>query len=185
MASPIPRHSVICDRLQSHTASDQKIQLIKPSRSCNNFSGGENCVTFRPVGMGFQGGSLESHFWPEKILYTTQLYILSDLPFVSGPLVFLPLRITTVQTSLVAAMHLVCSWRTSAELRISGLRRCDERTSVIRAEINRYFQALESSQVIHLSPPPMKWHLNWLESNHASESAWKRIHAVLPSTFLS
>ena len=59
---------------------------------------------------GFEGVCSPS-FWLQKILHTAQLYI--TLLLVSGPLALLPLRITTVQTSLVAAMHLVYSWRTS------------------------------------------------------------------------
>ena len=56
---------------------------------------------------GVRGGSLEPLFWPQKILCTAQLHI--SLLLESGPLALLPLRITTVQTSLVAAMHPVCS----------------------------------------------------------------------------
>ena len=66
----------------------------------------------RPVGRGVRGGSLEPTFGLQKLLYTTQTYI-SALPFESGSLVSLLLRITGVQTSLVTAMRF-CSWRTSA-----------------------------------------------------------------------
>ena len=63
------------------------------------------CLLFflGPVG---KGGSREFAQTPLlAILYTIQLYILSALPFVSGPLALLPLKITAVQTSLVAAMY--------------------------------------------------------------------------------
>ena len=59
---------------------------------------------------GVPGGSLKPPALASKILYTAQLYILSALPFVDGPL---PLRITAVRKSLVAAMHCICSWNTS------------------------------------------------------------------------
>ena len=48
---------------------------------------------------------------PQKVLCTAWLYILSALPFASGPLTLLPLNTTAIQTRLVAAMHPVCSWR--------------------------------------------------------------------------
>ena len=57
-------------------------------------------MAIRPVGRGVRGGSLEPSYWPPKILYTAYLNV---LPFVSGPLASLPLRIIAVQTSLVAA----------------------------------------------------------------------------------
>ena len=47
---------------------------------------------------------------PPKDVYTTFLYVINTLPFV---LASLPLRIATVQMSLVAAMHPVYLWRTS------------------------------------------------------------------------
>ena len=62
---------------------------------------------------GFEGVRSNSPFDLQTILYTL-LYILSVLTFESGPLISLLLRITVVQTSLVAAMQ-VCSWRTSVE----------------------------------------------------------------------
>ena len=70
------------------------------------YSGGFFClfvVFLDPVG---KGGSRElAQTLLLAILYTIQLYILSALPFVSGPLALLPLKITAVQTSLVAAMY--------------------------------------------------------------------------------
>ena len=56
---------------------------------------------------GFEGVRSNPPFDLHKILYTL-LNILSVLQFESGPLGSLPLRITTVQTSLVGAM-LVCA----------------------------------------------------------------------------
>ena len=47
-------------------------------------------------------------------MYTSKLHILSILPFESGPLVSLLLRITAVQTSYSYSMQ-VRSWGTSAE----------------------------------------------------------------------
>ena len=49
-------------------------------------------------------------FWPQ------QLYNLTALLFVGGPLALLPYKITTVQMSLVAVMHTVCSLRTSTQM---------------------------------------------------------------------
>ena len=49
---------------------------------------------------GVPGGSLKPPALASKILYTAQLYILSALPFVDGPLASLPLRITTHGASL-------------------------------------------------------------------------------------
>ena len=66
----------------------------------------EPSIFHRAVGRGgVRGGSLEPPFSPPKDLYsyTSKLYILNILPFKSGTLVSLLLRITAVQTSLVAA----------------------------------------------------------------------------------
>ena len=51
---------------------------------------------------GFEGVRANLPFDLQKI-YTSKLHILSILLFESGPLVLLLVRITTVQTSLVAA----------------------------------------------------------------------------------
>lgn len=58
------------------------------------------------------GGSSEHPIC--TLLYTAQLWILNALPFVSDPLTSVPLRITPIQASLVAAMHTACS-RMNAE----------------------------------------------------------------------
>ena len=58
----------------------------------------------RAVGRGGSRGFARTPLSPPKdFIYTSKLYILSALPFTSGPLVSLLLRITAVQTSLVAA----------------------------------------------------------------------------------
>ena len=59
-------------------------------------------------------GSRGFSFGLQKIHRLTAHFTVSALPFETGPLVSLLLRITAVQTSVVAAMR-VCSWRTSAE----------------------------------------------------------------------
>ena len=92
--------------------------------------------------------------------------ILNFLLFVSGPLASLPLRTTAIQASLVAAMHPVCSWRTSRWMwimRISGLRSCDVRTHVNTCVDKSLPQVLESSPVV----------LNSLESYTGIHSLWK------------
>ena len=69
----------------------------------------------RPIGRGvFEGVRLNPPFGVQKISYTPFNCILSSLSFENGPLVLLLLRITAVQTNLVAAVR-VCSRRTSAE----------------------------------------------------------------------
>ena len=82
---------------------------------------------------GIWGSSSEPPFWPPKdFMYTAKLHILSILPFESGPLVSLLLRITAVQTSLVAAT--VCEFvhgGPARNTRVTCLRLCDERTRVI------------------------------------------------------
>ena len=67
---------------------------------------------------------------------TSKVHILSILPFESGPLVSLLLRITAVQTSLHGCSYStgVCEFvhgRPARNARITCLRRCDERTRVI------------------------------------------------------
>ena len=57
-------------------------------------------------------GSLELLFGLQRF-YTPP--ILSSLQFISGPQALLPLRTIAILTSSVAAMHPVCSWRTSVE----------------------------------------------------------------------
>ena len=52
-----------------------------------------------------RGVCSKSPFGLQMALYTAWLYILSYLQFVGGPLALLPLRITTVQTSLATTMH--------------------------------------------------------------------------------
>ena len=71
----------------------------------------------------------------------------------SGPLASMLQRITIVQTSLVAAMR-VCSWRSERNARVSGLRRCDERTRVNTCVNKSLFQALQISPVNSSESPP-------------------------------
>ena len=60
---------------------------------------------------GVRGGSSEPPLLTSKRFYTSKLHILlSGLPFESGPLVSLLLRITAVQTNLVAARSTVCEF---------------------------------------------------------------------------
>ena len=78
----------------------------------------------RPVGRG-GGGSRGFERTPlfdlqMIFLYTSKLHILSILPFESGPLVSLLLRITAVQTSLVAAT--VCEFVHGARKLFAPLR---------------------------------------------------------------
>ena len=83
--------------------------------------------------------------------------ILSILPFESGPLVSLLLRITAVQTSLHG-----CSYRTGVcefaqgrpawNARITCLRYCDERTRVITCVIKSLVHALESCPSSEVTP---------------------------------
>ena len=68
-----------------------------------NFSQFLNVITMDLRGLR---GSCEPLFWPRKILYTAKLYILSLLPYVSSSLAYMPLRVTTFQMSLAAAVHL-------------------------------------------------------------------------------
>ena len=67
----------------------------------------------------------------------------------SGSLSPMLLRIIIVQTNLVAAMR-VCSWRSARNARVSGLRRCDERTHVTMCVNELLFQGLPSSPVVLL-----------------------------------
>ena len=49
----------------------------------------DSCISESSTGrrQGREGGSSGfTPFWPQNILYTVQLYILSALPIVSGPL---------------------------------------------------------------------------------------------------
>ena len=74
-------------------------------------------------------------------MYTSKLHILSILPLESGPLVSLLLRITAVQTSMVAAT--VCEFVHGGPARnthVTCLRPCDERTRINKSLV----QALES-----------------------------------------
>ena len=99
-------------------------------------------VHCRPVGRGGVRALLVS-----KGFYI--LYNLSALPFEVGPLVSLLLKITAIQTSVVAAMR-VWSWRTSAECAQNCLRHCNVRTRVNTSINKSLFQAFESSPVPHL-----------------------------------
>ena len=77
------------------------------------------------------------------------------LPFESGPLVslLLSLRITAVQTGLVAAT--VCEFVHGGPARnahVSCLRRCDERTRVITCVNKSLVQALESCPFSEVTP---------------------------------
>ena len=76
---------------------------------------------------------------------------LSALPFESGSLVSLLLRIATVQTSLVAAMRGVCSRGGQAQnARVSCLY-----APAMKVRVNRsLFQALERSPVVLLVMSP-------------------------------
>ena len=78
---------------------------------------------------GFEGVRSNPPFGLEiKFMHRLTVY-LSALPFESGSLVSLLLRIATVQMSLVAAMRGVCSRRTSAErARKLFIHPCDEST---------------------------------------------------------
>ena len=63
----------------------------------------------------------------------------------------MPLRITTVQTSLVATLGPICSWRTSRWMRttrVTSLHSCDERTHVITCLNKLLFQVFESSPFV-------------------------------------
>ena len=72
----------------------------------------------RRQGGGGGGGSkgFAQTLFASTRFYTQPSYIYT-LPFVSGPLASLPLRITAVKTSSVAAVHPVCSLRTSGCVR--------------------------------------------------------------------
>ena len=107
----------------------------------------------RPVGRGGSRGFARTPppFGLEKKFMHRLTVYLSALPFESGSLVSLLLRIATVQASLVAAMRGVCSRRTSAErARKRFIRPCDESTRVNRS----LFQALERSPVVLLVMSP-------------------------------
>ena len=86
-------------------------------------------------------------------MYTSKLHIISILPFESGPLVSLLLRITAVQTGLVAAT--VCEFvhgGTAQNARVTCLRRCDERTRVITRVNKSLVQALDSCPSSEVTP---------------------------------
>ena len=109
---------------------------------------------YRPIdrgGGGFEGVRSNPPFCLQKILYTPPVHFKSPM-FESGPLVSLLLRITTVQTSLVAAMRAVCSRITSAERMRKLLHRCDERTSVYTCINKSLFQALKSCPSSGVTP---------------------------------
>ena len=115
----------------------------------------------RPVGRGGSRGFARTPLLElQKIfMYTSKLHILSILPLESGPLVSLLLRITAVQTSLVAATVVrVCSCGGPARnARVSCLRRCDERTRLryYRPEvgINKSLLHLRSRVVLRAMSP--------------------------------
>ena len=63
----------------------------------------------RPIGRGVRGGLLKPPFWPPNNF----IHCLAICIALSGPLTSLPMRIIAFQMSLFAAMHPICSWRTS------------------------------------------------------------------------
>ena len=128
----------------------------------------ETCICLaEPVGGGFEWvrvGSLEPTFWPPKgfIYAAYKLYILSVLPFESGPLISLLLRVTAIQTSLVTAT--VCKWGPARNARLSCLRRCDERTHINTCVNKSLVQVPESCPSSDVSPPavlPTSVHFSW------------------------
>ena len=80
-----------------------------------------------------------------------KLYILSALLFISGQLASLPFRITTVQTSLVTAMHaphlFMEDQRMNADHTCKQFTSCDEGTRVNTCLYKSLFQGFESSPV--------------------------------------
>ena len=80
-----------------------------------------------------------------------KLYILSALLFINGQLASLPFRITTVQTSLVTAMHaphlFMEDQRMNADHTCKQFTSCDERTRVNTCLNKSLFQGFESSPV--------------------------------------
>ena len=90
-------------------------------------------------------------------LYTSKLHVLSILPFESGPLVSLLLRITAVQMSLHGCSYStgVCEFvhgRPARNMHITCLRRCDERTCVITCVNKSLVHALESCPSSEVTP---------------------------------
>jgi len=81
-----------------------------------------------------------------------------------GPQASLPLRTTVIQMILAAAMHPICSWRSSMDVRASALCHCDERTSVNMCVNNSGTQVFTSCSSIE-PPPTIKQQLI-LESCH-------------------
>ena len=104
-------------------------------------------ISFRPVGRRGSRGFARTHLLTSKKFYIHRLtvYFLSVLPFESGPLVSLQLRIIAVQTSLVAMQ--LCEFAragTARNARESCLRRGDERTCVNTCVNKSLVHALES-----------------------------------------
>ena len=102
-----------------------------------------------PQGGGVGGGSLEPAFCPPNILYTS-LNCTLQVPYRLK--VLLLLRITAVETSLVAAMRGVCSGRTGVEHAcISCWQHCDKIKDACKAILGtREFTSCSSSDV---TPP--------------------------------
>ena len=83
-------------------------------------------LTSRPVG---RGGFERTPLFDLQMIFYTPLNCI--LPFESSPLVSLLLRITAVQTSLVAATDV--QYAGSFTSRVSCVRRCDEERARINA----------------------------------------------------
>ena len=105
----------------------------------------------------FEGVRAKPPFDLQKMLYTPLNCILSILPFESGPLVSLLLRITAVQPSLNGCSYStgVCEFvhgRPARNARTTCLRRCAERTRVITCVNKSLVHALESCPSSEVTP---------------------------------